>query len=74
MDLAAYLAQLAEEGTTAADFAKRVGVSKASISRIARREQNTDLDTVQKIIDASGGAVTADSFFAVPAQSEGEAA
>lgn len=70
MDLATYLKT---HKINLDEFAAKIGSSKASVSRIARGAQNTDRDTIQKIIDATNGEVTADSFFMLPpGASEGD--
>ena len=47
---------------TAADFAALVGLTEASVSRIRKGKQNITRDVMLKIIEASGGKVTADSL------------
>lgn len=61
MDLNQYLTA---ENITAADFGARMvpPMSEASLSRIRRGEQNISLDVVRRIIEASGGKVTADAL------------
>ena len=59
MDLDTYLR---ESGTDAAAFAERVGLTPASISRIRRGEQNITRETIRQIVEATGGAVTAEAL------------
>lgn len=47
---------------TAADFGANVGISEASISRIRKGEQNITRDVMARIIEASGGKVTAEAL------------
>lgn len=49
---------LAREGINAAEFAVRIGLSAASLSRIRRGEQMPGRDTLQRIFDATGGDVS----------------
>ena len=59
MDLDTYLNQ---PGVIAAELAVRVGVSEASLSRIRRGGQNITRETIRKIVEATGGAVTTESL------------
>jgi len=63
MDLPTYLAN---KKLSLEKFGDKAGLSKASLSRIIRGVQKAPSDTLQRIIDASGGEVTPDSFFAKP--------
>ena len=45
-----------------ADFAKRIGRSDASVSRLARGLQRPDWDTLEAIRRETEGAVTANDF------------
>jgi transcriptional regulator with XRE-family HTH domain len=57
-------------GLTLDVLAERVGVSKATLSRIENRKQAPSLDLVSKLKAASGGEVSADDFLpADPAES-----
>jgi len=57
------LDQYLSSGTiTAAEFAARVEVTEASISRIRKGTQNISRDLMAKIIRASDGKVTADAL------------
>jgi len=47
---------------TASEFAAKVGVTEASISRIRKGTQNITRDLMAKIISASNGKVTADEL------------
>jgi hypothetical protein len=53
---------------TAAEFGAKCDppISEASISRIRKRRQNLSRDTMRTIIEASGGAVTAEGLIALP--------
>ncbi len=59
---------LSAEGITAADFAKRVGLTEASISRIRSGRQNITLDVIRRIIAASDGSISAASLVDMPSQ------
>jgi len=63
MKLSEWLAQADE---TADAFAKRVGVSAPTISRLARGVNRPDWTTVRKIADATSGAVTAEDWMPPP--------
>lgn len=56
---------LQSTGTSAVDFAARIGVSTGSLSRIRRGEQNITRDTIRAIVRESGGAVTAEEIVGV---------
>ena len=64
---------LKAKGITQADFATAIGMSVASVSRIASGLQRPDLDTLLAIKRASGNAVRDEDFERVPPTS-GEAA
>jgi plasmid maintenance system antidote protein VapI len=53
---------LTAEPITAAEFAERVGLTEASISRIRRGGQNITRDVMLRIIDKSNGKVTPDGL------------
>lgn len=59
MQLAKYLDL---EATTQADFAGRIGLSIASVSRLASGRQTPSLATIRAIEKATGGRVTAADF------------
>lgn len=63
-------AYLRDNSISGADFAQRLGISEASLSRIRRGEQNISRDLMQRIITASAGEVSANTLI-FP---EGEAA
>lgn len=50
---------LTSSGMTAAEFGPLVPLSEASVSRIRKGEQNISRDLMRRIIDASGGVITA---------------
>ena len=54
MDLDTYLRT---SGITGAEFAQRVGLSAASITRIRKREQNISMELATRIVAATGGKV-----------------
>lgn len=64
MTLAEYLKA---NGLNQVDFGKKVGLSGASVSRLARGIQWPDKDTVRRIELATGGDVTANDFARVEA-------
>lgn len=54
---------LCSEGAPpAAEFAAKVGISEASLSRIRKGAQNVSRNVMRDIIMASGSKVTADSL------------
>lgn len=55
-------AYLAETGTTAADLAKKVGVTAVSLSRIRRGQQNLPRDVIRRIVEATDGRVSLESL------------
>jgi len=57
---------LTSSGITAADFGAKCEppLSEASVSRIRRGTQNITRDVMIRIINASGGKITADSLVA----------
>ncbi|WP_416186609.1 helix-turn-helix transcriptional regulator [Fulvimarina sp. 2208YS6-2-32] len=54
---------LTRENKTTAAFAAEVGVPASTITRIIRRERTPRIETIRKIVDATGGIVTINSFF-----------
>ncbi|MES2157504.1 MAG: helix-turn-helix transcriptional regulator [Pseudomonadota bacterium] len=56
---------LSQAGMTAADFGALIQVSEASVSRIRKGEQNLSRNLMRRIIEASGGKVTADGLLHV---------
>jgi Helix-turn-helix. len=69
------LAQWLEKNDlTRAAFALRVGTTTATISRIAKGEQNIPLSLIDAIKRETGGEVTADDLHEVYAQVQGGAA
>lgn len=68
MKLRAYLDQ---HGLTNKQFAERVGVTGLSIGRYADEGRVPEPATMRKIIECTGGAVTANDFFdGVPAPAD----
>lgn len=63
-----------ERGLSQADFAKSVGVKKATISRIEKGRRVPSMGLVSRMVEASGGALAADDFMpavdAPPAEPE----
>lgn len=53
---------LRQPGVTAAEFAQKVDLTEASISRIRKGGQNIRRDVIRRIVSATGGAVTADEL------------
>jgi hypothetical protein len=53
---------LSQPGITATDFAAKVDLTEASVSRIRKGQQNISRDVIRRIVAASGGAVTADEL------------
>lgn len=51
-------AYLKAHPVTASDFAERIGVSPASVTRIRRGVQNITLELASRIVAATGGKVT----------------
>jgi transcriptional regulator with XRE-family HTH domain len=45
-----------------ADFADQIGITAASLSRIERGKQNPPVETLRKIVQATGGKVPADAL------------
>lgn len=64
MKLADYLS---EHAITDGDFADRIGVDRSSVSRLRRGITRPDWPTIERIIAATNGAVTANDF--LPPQS-----
>lgn len=65
MNLADYLAT---SDMTAAELARKTGLSAASITRIAKGDQSPSADAMRKIVTATRGAVSAhDLIFSVAA-------
>lgn len=51
-------AYLKTQAVKASDFAARIGVSAASVTRIRRGDQNIPLSLANRIVTATGGKVT----------------
>lgn len=60
MDLDSYLSQ---EDLSNADFAALIEVDPSSVWRFRNGARIPRRDTMMKIVDATGGAVTANDFF-----------
>jgi hypothetical protein len=63
MTLDAYLRARREAGESAHAFALRAKLTDAAVSRYRLGVRHPEPDAMQKIIDASGGEVTANDFF-----------
>lgn len=61
-----------EAGISLSTLAEQCGTSTATISRIERGAQWPESELLQKLVDATGGRVSANDFLAF--KSEGEAA
>lgn len=59
MDLETYLRTT---GTSGAAFAKRVGISAASVTRICQRRQNIKMDLAMRIVAETGGKVSLEAL------------
>lgn len=57
---------LKERNLTVEQFGALIERSGATVSRIARGIQKPDSETMQRIIDATGGAVQPNDFFKLP--------
>ncbi|WP_092886859.1 helix-turn-helix transcriptional regulator [Roseicitreum antarcticum] len=55
-------AYLSREGIRQGDFAKRVGLTQATVSRLARNAMRPRLETALTIERATGGAVPVSSW------------
>lgn len=75
MELAKYMT---ENGLTDSAFAEKIGVDRSVVSKLRIRTLGASIETAVKIIDATGGAVTAHDLVPVNRKpsppSEGEAA
>lgn len=56
---------LKREKITAAAFAKRIGVTQSSVSRLCGETRAPDMGTVRRIHEETGGCVSAEDFFGV---------
>lgn len=52
---------------TVEKLASRTGLSTATISRISNNLQNASRDTIEKIVNGTGGRVPPNSFFGIAA-------
>jgi transcriptional regulator with XRE-family HTH domain len=59
---------LKAEAMTQDQFAALSGISIASVSRLVRGQQRPDWDTMQKIADATAGAVQPNDFAPEPVE------
>lgn len=59
---------LRDNQISAADFAAKLNLSEASLSRIRRGDQNITRETIRQIVEASGGEVTAECLVFPDAQ------
>lgn len=67
MDLPAYLAERRINPTA---FAAEIGVPPSTIHRIIRGERDPRGTTIRKIVEGTGGKVTASDLIAAPASPE----
>ncbi len=59
MDLETYLST---SGISGATFAKRLGISAASVTRICQRKQNIKMDLAMRIVAETGGKVALEAL------------
>ncbi|WP_083416717.1 helix-turn-helix domain-containing protein [Pseudovibrio denitrificans] len=64
-DLHPLQSYLDRTGQKRADFAEAIGIGVPSLSRIINRKQNVKLDLIERIVVATGFAVSADDFLTV---------
>lgn len=62
---------LRARGITGAEFAALIGVSEASLTRIRRGEQNIPRDLIRRIVEATGGDVSAEALVFDPVHANG---
>lgn len=55
---------LTEQGIKPSAFAAEIGVAPSTITRLVKGERSPRLDLIMLIREKTGGAVTADDFFA----------
>lgn len=60
---------LTDHGHSDADFAARIGVTRQAIHRFKTGQRIPNRATMAKIVEATGGAVTPDSFFDIASPS-----
>lgn len=60
---------LSANDLTATDFAVKIKRHKSTVTRLVKRASRPDHDTMQRILDVTGGAVTPNDFFEAPAKS-----
>lgn len=62
MKLSAYIES---QNMTAAAFAALIGRDKSTVTRLCNEDRKPDPDTMQRILDATAGAVTPNDFFGI---------
>jgi DNA-binding XRE family transcriptional regulator len=67
-------AYLRTEQLTNAAFAKRVGVSEATISRIRKKKQVPSWDLIVRIVTETNGAIAPNDFYVAPQEQVGTTA
>jgi transcriptional regulator with XRE-family HTH domain len=67
MRLQGYLKQ---QNITASQFADRIGRSVSTVTRAARGEIIPDSETMRRIVEKTGGAVTPNDFYDIPERQE----
>lgn len=58
---------LSNNGIRQSDFAARIGCTQPAVARYVNGLRIPDRDTMQRIFDATNGAVTPNDFFGIPA-------
>lgn len=61
---------LLEKGLTEAQFASLIGRSQSAVHRIKKQKRKPDWETLQRIVDATNGAVTPNDFLVEQVPSE----
>lgn len=67
MKLTDYLSQ---HGVSDGEFAASIGVDRSSVSRMRRGITRPDWPTIERIIEATNGSVTANDFISSPQSDE----
>jgi transcriptional regulator with XRE-family HTH domain len=65
---------LASRKITDADFGRMIDRGQSTVNRLRRGETSPDWETVQRIVDATGGVVTANDFLKKNPSKKGAAA
>ncbi|WP_316979991.1 helix-turn-helix transcriptional regulator [Shumkonia mesophila] len=63
-------AHLKSLGITFAEFGERIGKDKSTVSRICAGKVNVDRETAAAIFRETGGAITPNDLFNIPATEE----